>query len=112
MLNKSYAAIQQFQSQFSAVKNFQELKTILNELNLSMIVQLASSSVWILDWDVSGDSISGVMELGISPKIISGIDVFELGYRTLRVEAPNLMSLTAFEERFLQLMKEIIEKMC
>ena len=57
MLSKSYAAVQQFQNNFSKIKNFQELKTILNKLNLSMIVQLASSSVWILDWDVLGDSI-------------------------------------------------------
>jgi len=112
MLSKSYAAIQQFQSQFSSVKNFQEVKTILNELNLSMMVQLVSSSVWILDWDVSGNGISGVVELGLRPKIISGIDVFELGSRTLRVECPNLMSLTVFEGRFLQIIKEIIQKMC
>ena len=111
MLSSSYAAVQQFQSQISSVKNFQELKSILNKLNLSMIVQLASSSVWILDWDISGESISGVMEIGLNPKIISGIDVFELSSRTLRLENPNLISLTAFEGRVLQLMKEIIEKM-
>lgn len=112
MLKPSYNALRKIQNDFPNATNLRELKTILNELNLSMIIQLASSSVWILDWDVLGDSISGVVELGLRPKIISGIDVFELGSRTLRVECPNLMSLTVFEERFLQLMKEIIQKMC
>lgn len=111
MLNPAYVALKEFQSQFSSVKNFQELKTTLNKLNLSMIVQLVSSSVWILDWDISGDSISGVVELGLRPKIISGKDIFEFGSRTLRLESPNLMPLTVFEGRFLQLMKEIIQKM-
>ena len=112
MLSPAYVALKEFQSKISSVKNFQELKSILNEVNLSMIIQLASSSVWILDWDVSKNSISGVMEIGLNPKIISGIEVFELGSRTLRLENPNLISLTAFEGRVLQLMKEIIEKMC
>jgi len=112
MLKPSYNALRKIQNDFPNAKNLRELKVILNKLNLSMIVQLASSSVWILDWDVSGESISGVMEIGLNPKIISGIDVFELGSRTLRLENPNLISLTAFEGRVLQLIKEIIEKMC
>ena len=112
MLKPSYNALRKIQNDIPNAKNLRELKVILNKLNLSMIVQLASSSVWILDWDVSGESISGVMEIGLNPKIISGIDVFELGSRTLRLENPNLISLTAFEGRVLQLIKEIIEKMC
>ncbi len=113
MLNPSYAAMKQFQSQKSSIHSLTQLKEVLKHLGLSLSMQLSSSKVWVLDWDFSGDKVSGTLELSIQPTIVSGHDSFELGHPiTFRLEQPGSIDLSALGLRLLEVIKQSVETIC
>ena len=107
MLSSSYAAIEQFQSQKYSINSIKSLKDLLDRLDLSLSIQLTSSSVWILDWDFSGKKLGGTLEIGIQTKLIRGSDTFEARRPlSLRLEEPVPIGVNVLEFRFLELLKE------
>jgi hypothetical protein len=109
MLNSSYAAVQQFQSQISSVKNFQQLTNLGKLLDISISAQISSSSVWIACLDFTNRNLQGTMEISIQPKLSTKLGVFEAKTpRTLRLEFPSQVRFCVFEYRFLELMKQSI----
>jgi len=108
MLSKSYAAVQQFQSQISSFQTLQSLKNGAGTLDLSLSFQITSSSVWILNWDLTGEKISGTMELGLQPILAFGLERFETRPRTLRIEESSQIELCFFEARLLDLIKQSV----
>lgn len=109
MLNSSYAAVQQFQSQISSVQSFQELNKLARSLEISVSVQIASATVWIAILDLTKENIGGTLEISIQPKLSIKSDVFETrGSNTFRLELPNQKSLRFFESKILDLMKQSI----
>ena len=102
MLNASYAAIQQFQSQISSVQNFRELNKLANVLEISVSVQISSATVWIALLDLTQENLGGTLEISIQPKLSIKSDVFEArSPKTFRLELPNQKSLRFFESRLL-----------
>lgn len=109
MLNSSYAAVQQFQSQISSVKNFQELNNLGKLLDISISAQISSSTVWITCLDLTNRTLQGTMEVSVQPKLSTKLGVFETrSPRTLRLDAPSQIDLAIFEPRFLDLVKQSI----
>ena len=109
MLNSSYAAVQQFQSQISSVHSFQELNKLAKALEISVSVQISSATVWIAILDLTQENLSGTLEISIQPKLSIKSDVFEARCsNTFRLEIPNQKSLRFFEFRVLDFMKQSI----
>ena len=113
MLNQSYAAIQQFQSQKKSTKNLQELKALLQRLGLSMTLEITSSSFWKLDWNLLEDQISGTFEVGVLPSLIVDSRVLQKRNATnLRIEEPLPIPIFALELQLLDLIKQSVESIC
>ena len=110
MLNPSYGALRQFQNKFQKTQNLAQIKELLTSLQLEMTLQITSSSVWILDWDVMSGDVSGTMELGLQPQVFAGKEVFHSETGRLRVDSAE-MSATAFEAQVLGALKDVVEKM-
>ena len=109
MLNASYAAIQQFQSQISSVQNFRELNKLAKSLEISISIQIASATVWIAILGLTQKNLNGTIEISIQPKLNIKSDVFEArSPKTFRLELPNQKSLRFFESKILDLMKQSI----
>ncbi len=110
MLKPSYVAIQQFQSQKKSTKNLQELKALLQRLDLSMCLQIESPTIWKLAWDLLEDEVSGTLEVRIQPCLLRGRDIFEARhFTTLRMEEPVGISLISMEKKILAIIKDSLE---
>ena len=110
MLKPSYAAIKQFQSQKNSSKNLQELKALLQRLDLEITLQIESPTVWKLSWDLLEDTVAGTLEVRIQPCLTSGLESFEARhFTTLRLEEPEGISLSAMEEKLLAIIKDSLE---
>ena len=107
MLKPSYAAIAQFQSQKNTIKNLQEIKALLRELNLSMILQIESPTIWKLSWDLLEDTIEGTLEVRIQP-CLGGVE--DQHFTTLRLEEPSGIALGSLEGSLLELIKCSVEE--
>lgn len=109
MLSRSYAAIQQFQSQISSVKDLKKLKELSKSLGLCLSFEVTSSCFWKLIWEATENKFSGVVELGILPVLGTPLERFEpFRPRTFRLEQPSFVDLKIFESCFLDLAKESI----
>ena len=110
MLKPSYAAIKQFQSQKNSTKNLQELKALLQRLDLSMCLQIESPTIWKLSWDLLEDTLSGTLEVRIQPCLLNGSDILEARhFTTLRLEEPKGISLDGMEKKLLTIIKDSLE---
>lgn len=110
MLKPSYAAIRQFQSQKKSVHSFQSLKKLLKRLDLTMFIEMESSTVWKLDWDICEGKVSGTLEISIRPSLSNGQKLFEKHYpMRFRLEEPVPVGLDVLEMRLLDLLKKAID---
>ena len=110
MLKPSYAAIKQFQSQKNSTKNLQELKALLQHLNLAITLQIESPTVWKLSWDLLEDTVAGTLEIRIQPCLLNGSDILEARhFTTLRLEEPVGLALADMEEKLLAIIKDSLE---
>ena len=109
MLIKSYAAMQQFQRQISEARTFEECKRrfLFNEIDL--VLQIGSSTFWQLEWNPAKESLSGVLDLKIYPKIVMDQKIFEAKSPiSLRLEDPREIPLSQFQERLMDPIKQSI----
>ena len=109
MLNSSYAAIKQFQSQIFTINTLQELKSLLSGSNLAVSLQLISPTIWMLDWDIGQGGFSGTLELRLEPKLIVGEDVISMKATSFRLENPSPTSLASLEKHLIEMIKQAIE---
>ena len=110
MLNPSYAAIKQFQSQKSCIYSINQLKTLLRCIGISMSVRVESPTVWNLSWDILEDTLSGTLEVRVQPRLFVGSEIFEAPYGiTLRLEEPLPFPMTELESRLIDLIKQSVE---
>lgn len=109
MLNASYSATQQFQSQISSVQNFREINKLAKALEISVSAQISSATVWIAILDLTQESLGGTIEVLIQPKLSIKQDVFEArSPKTFRLELPNYKNLRFIESKFFDLIKQSI----
>ena len=110
MLNPSYAAIQQFQRLKKSVDSIQALKELLKRLEISLSIEVTSSSFWKLEWDLLEDQVSGTLEVGILPKLISGSKVLQKRNATsFHIEEAMPIGVSSIETRLLDLIKQSLE---
>ena len=109
MLSPSYAAFAQFQSQKKSIHSFQELKALLNTLDLALSIQVESSTLWKLEWDVE-EGFSGTFEVGIQPRLSRGEAVWEAPHPIkFRLEQPLPMGLSVLERQLVELLKRALD---
>ena len=108
MLTQSYAAAQQFQSKFSDIHSIQELKSLLRSSKLGLSIKISSPTVWILDWDVSNDTVSGTLELRLEPSLRIGNEVIQMHERSFRMQGPGDDTLADMETSLLEFIRDSI----
>ena len=109
MLIKSYAAMQQFQRQISEARTFEECKRLFIFNEIDLILQIGSSAFWQLEWNPAKETISGVLDLKIYPKIVMDQKIFEAKSPiSLRLEDPKEIPLSQFQERLMDPIKQSI----
>lgn len=112
MLSKSYAAMQQFQRQISEVRTFEEFKKLFQLSGIELILQVGSSTFWQLDWNPAKETISGVLELWIYPKIRMNQETYEARNPiSLRLEDPREITISKFQDRLMDPIKQSITSM-
>ena len=110
MLKPSYAAMKQFQSEKSSVCSFQSLKKLLKRLGLTMSMEVESSTVWKMNWDICEGRVSGTLEISIRPSLSNGQKLFEKHYpMRFRLEEPVPIGMEVLETRLLDLLKKAID---
>jgi len=112
MLNKSYAAMQQFQRQISEVRTFEELKKLIQLSKIDFTLQIGSSTFWQLEWTPAKETISGVLELRIYPKIMMNQETYEARSPiSLRLENPGEISIRKLQDSLMTPIKQSITSM-
>jgi len=109
MLSKSYAAMQQFQRQISEARTFEEFKSLFQINGIDLVLQIGSSIFWQLDWNPAKETISGVLDLRIYPKIVMNQETYEARNPiSLRLEDPREIPFSQFQDRLIDLIKQSI----
>ena len=112
MLSKSYAAMQQFQRQISEARTFEEFKRLFLFNEIDLVLQVGSSTFWQLDWNPAKETISGVLELWIYPKIRMNQETYEARNPiSLRLEDPREITISKFQDRLMDPIKQSITSM-
>lgn len=107
MLDKSYAAVQQFQRQISEVGTFEEFKRLFQINKINLVLQVGSSTFWQMDWDPVKDTISGVLDLRIYPKIMMNQETYETRSSiAFRFEDPNEVDMRRLQDRLIDPIKK------
>jgi len=109
MLNKSYAAMQQIQRQISQVRTFEELKRLFQLNGIDLVLQIGSSTFWQMDWNPAKETISGVLDLRIYPRIEMNQKTYEARSPiNLRLEDPREIIISQFQDRLIDPIKQSI----
>ena len=109
MLNKSYAAMQQFQRQISEARTFEECKRLFLFNEIDLVLQIGSSTFWQLEWNPAKETLSGVLDLRIYPKIMMNQETYEANSPiSLRLEDPKEISISQFQDRLMDPIKQSI----
>ena len=109
MLSQSYAAVRQFQSQISTINKLQDLKPVLSPYNASLSIQISSPTIWVLDWNVCDNSVSGTLDLRLEPKLLVSEKEFLMRDTSFRLQDPSPNSLASLEERLMGVIKQFVE---
>lgn len=110
MLNTSYAVLQQIQRQFSNIPNLEEAKRFLKNHSTDLVVQISSATVWVLEWNVSKETISGTIELSLHPQLKKDEDLIGSNYARMRIETSDVLGLSALEKEFMKTIKFCLQK--
>ena len=105
MLTQAYAALQQIQSQISNIHSIQQLKIFLKKHKIGLSIRISSPTVWILDWDVVNNTISGTLELRLEPKFAIGKEIVYMNESSFLLQDPNPNSLVSIEERLIEFIR-------
>jgi hypothetical protein len=111
MLTQAYTAMQQLKRQFSDIHSIDQLKALLEKLHLKLSINISSATVWILDWDVSGDEISGTLDLKIEPTFSVGDEILKIHQRSFLLQEPNAKGLVSLEKQLIEFIREDIKNM-
>ena len=99
MLKSSYAVLQQFQKEISEIQNFQDLKALADKRGIQIVVEFFPKGMWFARWNITTESISGVLEVGFKTSLQIGKDFTLLGRGSLRYENPRGMCLQEWEAK-------------
>lgn len=109
MLNPSYT-IQKFSEKFQKITTIQDIKPLATSIGVTFSAEISSSTVWILDWDITNGNLSGTLEISLAPKLIANGLEFTVPSQKFRIESPDL-SLADLEKQFLAALKASIQKL-
>ena len=109
MLTQAYTAIEQFQRQISDTHSIQELKTLIKVSKLRLSIKISSPTVWILDWDVSNDTIAGTLEVRLEPTLAVGNEIVKMHEQSFLFQDSKANSLVSMEKRLIEFIRKSIE---
>ena len=90
MLQSAYDAVRQFQTNFSKCTTIQEVQGLAKSLDVRFSVEITSSTVWLLNWNLSSNKFSGSLEIGLKPTISCNGKSFSVSSQTMRIESPEV----------------------
>ena len=109
MQNPSYT-IQKFSEKFQKITTIKEIKSLATSIGVTFSAEISSSTVWILDWDITTGNLSGTLEISLAPKLVANGLEFTVPSQKFRIESPDL-SLADLEKQFLAALKASIQKL-
>lgn len=101
MLKSSYDALRQIQRQISTTSSLEEAKSLLKKHSMELIVEVSSSTVWVLEWDILKGTVKGVLDLNLRPQLKKDTVSID-GHKTLRVETSDALELSTLERQFMK----------
>ena len=105
MLNSSYTAILQFQNKISQITKIQDLKVILKDFDADLSLEISSSNVWAVQYDLLSNELSGTIEISIQPNLFFGGERMEVRHPVcFRLENPSI-TLAELEGKLLEVIK-------
>ena len=109
MLDKSYAAMQQIQRQISQIRTFEEFKKLFKLNGIDLVLQVGSYTFWQMDWNPIEETLSGVLDVRIYPKIMMDQKTYEARHPiNLRLEDPREITISQFQDRLIDPIKQSI----
>lgn len=108
MLNQAYAAVQQIQSQISNIHSISQLKKIFKNKQVGLSIKISSPTVWILDWDLSNNTIAGTLELRLEPILSINSEIIKLHERSFLFQDPKPNSLFSIESRLIEFVRKSV----
>ena len=109
MLIREYNAFRRFERQFSDIHSIQRLKAYLKANMMGLSLKISSPTVWILDWDVSNDTVSGTLELRIEPILTIREEIIPLGETSFWMQDPQENSLVSMETRLIEFIRQAVK---
>ncbi len=105
MQKSSYTVILQFQNKFSQITKIQDLKALLRSFEADLSLEISSSNVWTVQYDLLSNELSGTIELYIQPKMSIGKERLEVRHPVcFRLENPSI-NLAELETKILEVIK-------
>ena len=111
MLTQAYTATQQLKRQFSDIHSIDQLKILLKKLNLKLSLNISSATVWILDWDVSSDEISGTLSLSLETTFTFGDESLKMHQRSFLLQEPNYKDLISLEKQLIEFIRKNLQNL-
>ena len=108
MLKPSYNAIKQFQRQISTIHTLEELKILFRASKVSLSIRISSPTIWVLDWDVLGNSVSGTLEVRLEPTMRMGKDTFVMQESSFLLNDPHPHRIKILETRLMEQIKQLV----
>ena len=109
MLSPAYAAAQQIQSQISNINTLKGLKFLLSKNKASILIRISSPTIWVLDWDISNNTISGTLELRLDPTLRIGDEIIQTSERSFMIQDPKDKTLFSVEDQLIEMIRKSIE---
>ena len=110
MLTQEYNALRRFERQFSDIQSIHRLKSYLKANMLELSLKVSSPTVWILDWDVLSDAVSGTLELRIEPILTLSGQKVPLQESSFRMQDPKPNSLVSIEKKLIGFIRNAFVK--
>ena len=110
MLTQEYNAIRRFERQFSDIHSIHKLKSYLKANMFELSLKVSSPTVWILDWDVLSDAVSGTLELRIEPILTLGDKKIPLQESSFQMQDPKPNSLVSIEKKLIEFVRKAFVK--
>jgi hypothetical protein len=109
MLNQAYTAIEQFQRQISDIHSIQQLKVFLKKHKIGLSIRISSPTVWILDWNVTNNTLSGTLELRLEPTLSINNENIPMVERSFLLQEPKPNSLIVMEKRLIEFIRKSVK---
>jgi len=103
MLKSAYV-IRQFQTKVTKAKSIKDIVAIATKLGIRVTAEIFPRGVWFANYDLTNNTISGVLDLGVKLYLHIGEEVIEIsrGSNCIRYDSPEEISVEEWRAKIFQ----------